>query len=158
MRIHPNPLPALFAGLLLASGCFIEPGEPPGFRYDCSSDDECVEGEKCIASLCQLPCTTATFAEDCPQDGSSLACFNGVCASSCDAEANPDPCPGATSCMAFDLSEFGQDDVAICGQSCADADAPPCPGAEICLEGVCIDPTAGDTTAGGESGGTTGGY
>lgn len=149
-----GPLLALGSGLaLLASAaCFIEPGEPPGFLYECSADDQCAENEQCIASLCQTPCTVNTFAEDCPQDGSAITCFNGVCASSCDAEAN-DPCPGELSCISFDLYDFGEEDLAICGHACDEADAPPCPDAEICLEGVCLpeDPT-------GETGGTTGGY
>ena len=152
MRNPFAPTAPLLVGLLClsANACFIEPGEPPSFRYDCSSDDQCEEGQQCIASLCQIACSTATFADDCPQDGSALLCFNGVCASSCDADASPDPCPGAQSCMDFDLSEFGQENLAICGQSCDTPDAPPCPGAEVCLEGVCLD------LAGGDSGDTTG--
>jgi hypothetical protein len=155
-HLHLSMIALLGAlSLNLGSGCFIEPGEPPAFRADCSSDGECKDGEACIASLCQVPCSTATFEEDCGGDGNYVTCFNGVCASTCDAEAESNPCPGAQECIGFDLSEFGASDIAICGQSCDAAGAPPCPEGETCLEGVCLDLSGGDT---GTDAGTTGGY
>ncbi len=170
-------LSALFG--LFAPACFIEPTAPAAFRADCSAEGDCLDGESCIAGLCQIPCSLSTFATDCPQDGTYFACFNGVCASSCSSDGETDSCPGAQSCIEFDLSGLGGDgdgdseadsgfgasagdpSFSVCGQPCDDPGAPPCPGEEVCLQGFCIDlggDDTGDSGTDGETTESTGGY
>ncbi len=140
------------------AACFIEPDEPPGWRAACAGDAECPgDGESCIDGLCQYPCTTATFADDCPSGGNYTTCFNGVCATMCDPE-NPG-CSEPQSCQTLEIppefAELGVQDFSVCGLLCSDAR--PCPGAEQCFDGVCIDPNGlGGTETGTETGDESG--
>ena len=124
-----------------ALGCYYETTPSPSFRYRCNSTDDCETPETCIDGLCQIPCTQATFDEDCPDDGRFVACFNGVCASTCSRrEAN---CPAPQECIEFGprysglLARLGQSDrngLGLCGNLCDGQ----CNGNEVCGEGFCF--------------------
>lgn len=139
-------------GVGLFTGCYTERLPPPTYRYPCDAADDCPEGEGCIQGLCQIGCTQATFAMDCPQDGSYLACLNGVCASGCDVEN--DPCPGELQCIDLGLEVSGggffggggdSETIGVCGRLCEADDADACPSGEACVQGFCVvtcDPAA----------------
>ncbi|NVB40011.1 hypothetical protein G6O69_19355 [Pseudenhygromyxa sp. WMMC2535] len=120
------------AGLLLGlglsiSGCFLESGGAPAFRYDCSQTSECGDGEVCADGLCQQPCG-GEQDEDCSTD--APVCFNGYCASIC--PIGDDVCSAPQECIAVDEdSESG-----ICGVLCESDES--CAEGETCVSGVCI--------------------
>lgn len=97
-----------------------------------------------------MPCTAATFEDDCPSSGNYTACFNGVCASACNVD--DDACPAPQSCQSIEIppefEEFGIESFAVCGIACSDAR--PCPTGELCIEGACADP-GGFTGSGSDS-------
>lgn len=119
---------------MTGAGCFIEIAEAPGFRYSCSADKDCESAEACIDGLCQVPCTSLTFDEACPEDGSYLMCFNGVCASAC--QVGADACSSPNSCVGLDPS--GESPIGVCGAACDAMDPSTCPMGEICLAGTCF--------------------
>lgn len=161
---------ALFVLLTLSVGaltaCFIEPAQPSVFRYDCAAHDECATGESCLDGLCQRACTLGAEGDgllgDCPDDSGYVACINGSCSHTCEAESAA--CPAPQSCV--DLGAvFGGgaasslDGLGACAVAC-DA-AHPCSGAagypEVCFESVCVaapDPTTTGTAGSTSSGGT----
>ena len=141
---------AVVFGIGLAAGCYSERATPPTYRYPCSSSDQCPEDESCIDGLCQIPCTTATFEDDCPQNGSYLACFNGVCAGGCDVAQTR--CPGDLECIDLGLDVSGggfigggsDATIGVCGRMC-EPGTTSCPDGEVCLQGFCVvtcDPDA----------------
>lgn len=150
---------ALLAGFAGAASCYSDRLPPPTFRYVCDTTADCNEGESCIDGLCQIPCTLATFADDCPPEGSYSLCFNGVCSHVCELAGGL--CAAGQTCIdpGFDLAGLfgdgggggggGSDEeltLGICGETC---DADSCPMGEACLEGFCFatcDP-ANDTCA-----------
>lgn len=167
----------LGAAALCACACFAEPQAPPAFRFACEKAADCAPDQVCEDSLCQTPCTQATFEQDCPSSAEYAACFNGFCAHLCDREA-ADACPTPQACQGFELPDFGSGgdgldfgeipevpglgDLGICGLPCSPER--PCPGPELCVQGACLDPNTPGPDAteddGGnlstESGGSTG--
>lgn len=144
-------LAAVF-GVGFLAGCYSERATPPTYRYPCSSSSECPEDESCVEGLCQIPCTQATFEDDCPQNGSFLACFNGVCAGGC--EVDQDQCPNGTECVDLGLDVSGGGfigggstaTIGVCGRMCETGEAS-CPTGEVCIEGFCVatcDPNVPD--------------
>jgi hypothetical protein len=127
----------------LVVGCYSERATPPTYRYPCSSSEECPQDQSCIDGLCEIPCTTATFEDDCPQNGSFLTCFNGVCASGCDVE--DELCPTGLECVDLGLDVSGggfigggsDATIGVCGRMC-EAGTTSCPDGEICLQGFCV--------------------
>jgi hypothetical protein len=127
--------------------CFSERLAPPTFRYRCTSDMDCNEPEACIRGLCQIPCTQATFREDCPSAGSYAACFNGTCSNLC--TIGEDHCPDPQTCidLPIDTSAAGgggpfggaqpTGPLGICGVECVPGDDV-CPEGEACLQGFCV--------------------
>lgn len=139
------------AGLAAAAatthGCFSERLAPPTFRYACTDDTDCEGRERCIDALCQVPCTQATFMDDCAEGGTFALCLNGVCSSPC--LVDQVECPGAQTCLdlGIDLSDligsggFGrgaspEGPIGVCGVLCEGNDA--CPDGEVCLSGFCV--------------------
>lgn len=155
MRSH-----LLFLGLAFGLGaCFGDTQQPSAYRFDCKSDGDCKDPEQCIEGLCQIPCTFASFEDDCPAEQNFVSCFNGVCSNLCELDDGA-ACPGAQSCVEvpFDPGAvgggFGGVDVSnlgVCGIKCTDGS---CPDGELCLEGICIPLEGGET--GGTGGDTTG--
>ncbi|MCA9587378.1 MAG: hypothetical protein KC657_18755 [Myxococcales bacterium] len=170
---------ALALGFGLIAGCFTSVFTPPTFRYTCETDDDCKATvdedpdaeltQKCIAGLCQYPCTGWILAPvdgECPSD--SFGCFNGACATVCDVETNQ--CSAPQSCLGFGIPDEYAEDFArqlglttdelaakgVCGLACDDPDAPACPGDQLCVEGACIDLSSFSTGTGTTGGSTTG--
>ena len=130
----------LMAGLGLAAGCFIETQPPPTFRFQCANDDECADGEQCRSGLCQVPCTTETFSEDCSIEDGYAACFNGNCTHIC--QLSDDRCSKPHTCLELPVEvvepEPGQppaSDFGFCAESCEQTG---CPDSEVCLSGICF--------------------
>jgi len=155
-------------GTLLIAACYGERLPPPTFRFDCDSAEDCNENEACRDGLCQIPCTTSTFEEDCPSGEGFAMCFNGVCSHLCPIEK--DVCPPPQICLEFSqeaasssggMGGGGGDDMSfgICGVLCENADD--CPAGEICMMGVCLPVDSGGTGDDGSTGtdttGTDGG-
>ena len=126
---------SLLGGGLLAWGCFIEIPPPPASRYLCDTIEDCTEGEVCASGLCQVPCTSATFAIDCDQSEGYAACFNGYCAHLCEVE-NSD-CTNPQECLSLGISLNVEGATSgVCGIVCT-PDA--CPDGETCAPGgVCL--------------------
>lgn len=133
-----------------AAACYSERLPPPTYRYACSADRDCAGAERCIDDLCQVPCTQATFEEDCGDP--FVACIHGVCASTC--TVGEGACPEPQTC--FDLSALGVDPetvadaggggrggfgavpdgaLGVCGTECEEDS---CPEGEICAMGLCV--------------------
>jgi hypothetical protein len=146
-------LVAVLAGFAGAASCYSDRLPPPTFRHVCNGDNDCIEGEQCIDGLCQVPCTQATFSDDCPEGGGYAMCFNGVCSHVCQLPGGP--CAAGQECLdlGFDLAAlgggggglFGGSDsdtpLGVCGRPCEDG----CPTGEVCLQGFCVltcDPAA----------------
>lgn len=165
----PRAALTLLAALVTA-GCYGERLPPPTFRFDCDSDKDCNENESCRDGLCQIPCTSNTFDDDCPSGEGFAMCFNGVCSHLC--PTDKDVCPPPQTCL--ELSEEaasssggmggmgggGEDmNYGICGVLCESVDD--CPETEICMMGACIPVDDGDTGGDGSTGtdttGTDGG-
>jgi hypothetical protein len=138
---------AIACAVTASAGCFSDRLPPPTFRYSCSVDDDCTEPEACIRGLCQIPCTQATFRDDCPSAGSYAACFNGVCSNVCTVGA--DHCTKPQSCIELPLDLNGggggpgggggstADEIGLCGVQCMPGDDV-CPTGEVCLQGFCV--------------------
>lgn len=140
----------ILAGLATAAamteGCFSERLAPPTFRFACGDDRDCEGPEKCIDGLCQVPCSQATFAEDCAEGGTFALCLNGVCSSTC--AIDEVECPGNQTCLdlGVDLGQLaggggfggGSSDarIGVCGTPC-EGDAS-CPSGEVCFTGFCV--------------------
>lgn len=143
---------ALAALAGVAAACFVEVGEPPAVRFACGSAADCLDGEDCIDGLCQTPCTTATFSDDCPSD--AAACINGVCADLCDPTVS-DACTAPHECLSLGGGDggdgFGGQSVGLCGTLCTEGS---CPDGEACFEGYCLttcDPADPDSCGEGET-------
>lgn len=121
----------LVAGLATGSGaCFIESAQPSTFRFDCSSTDECNEGEVCSDGLCQQPCGAG---EEACADGT--ICLNNFCSSIC--PIAQDVCPEPQQCVALSEPEEGEEPGSgICTIPCDDTDHP-CADGQLCLAGFC---------------------
>lgn len=134
-------LAAVLGGAVVGGACYSQSPAPPAFRNKCADDSECLEGESCVDSLCEVLCTQATFDEDC-RGGNHVACFNGVCATGCPLN-RPEVCPPAKECIDLGLSAGGggffgsATAIGLCGTPCDDADHP-CPSGEVCFEGACV--------------------
>jgi hypothetical protein len=140
-----RPLPvllAVLAGFAVASACYSERQPPPTFRYACNSDADCDNSERCMNSLCQVPCSQATAEDVCTSDN-HLLCFNGACATGCDPE-DADACPTAQQCvnLGIEVSQSGfggggtTQFLGVCGIACTETS---CPTGEACLEGFCLE-------------------
>lgn len=143
----------LGGGFGVSSGCYSERAPPSTFRYVCTADADCEEGEACREGICERTCSALTAKGDCGAD--FALCFNGACASTCEVEA--DACPSVHECI--DLSALGVDvegdgspfggpsaALGICGRMCEPGDGL-CPDTETCLGGFCVslcDPAADD--------------
>jgi hypothetical protein len=114
-------------GLGAALGaCFIESAQPSTFRYECSSDADCVGLEVCADGLCQQPCGASM--EACPD---TAPCINGFCSSLC--SADNDACPDPLACTPLYESEDPEEEIpGICTSVCDDADNP-CAEGQLCL-------------------------
>lgn len=134
-RATRNRLLVAGLGVSLAAGaCFIEPAAPSTFRFECSSDSECAEGERCASGLCQQPCGGD---EDDPCGQSNPICLNGYCSAIC--PLADDPCTSPQVCTS--LAAPGEDpgESGVCLVPCSDAQ--PCPDEQICFEdfgGICV--------------------
>ena len=136
----------LVAALVFAGGCFSERLAPPTFRHTCANEDECADGEACMSGLCQVPCTVASAAMDCPsQPQGYVGCINGACANACEFGSS---CPGEQSCNELpgltELLEAG-----VCAELCEPGD---CADEEVCVAGFCVgrcDPTDPTSCAAG---------
>jgi len=130
----------LGASLAAVGGCFIEPAPPTNFRHDCDADAECIADEdRCIAGLCQRPCTAATSKVDCPSEDGYALCLNGTCASVC--STDKDSCPDPQQCLPppEGLGATGQNpSVGFCGQACDAEMQTGCPEREFCIDGYCL--------------------
>lgn len=129
-------LPRLATLLLLgcstaAASCFIESPPPPASRYTCDTDADCEGGEVCASGLCQVPCTLATFAQDCDASVGYIACYNGFCAHLC--EPSNSNCTPPQTCIS--IGEIEGMSAGICGEDCSVSG---CPTGETCLSGVCL--------------------
>ena len=138
----------VLAGLTGLTGCFGDTQQPATFRFECKSDGDCTDPEQCIDSLCQVPCTYASFEDDCP--GDTVTCFNGLCSNLCELDGRG--CPGTQDCLEVPIDPgaggFGGVDTSnlgICGSKCS---ADSCPDGELCLEGICVPLAGGETTGG----------
>lgn len=143
---HMNLPRSLVATLALGSGlwlgCYSERLASSTYRYPCDSEADCHSNEICRRGLCERPCTQATAAEDCLSEDGYAACFNGVCANTC--EVGSGNCAKGQTCfdLGLDLgggggSPFGGGSSAalgICGIECDAGDnADICPEGEICI-------------------------
>lgn len=145
MRSVLSLLLALAAGAVSTSACYADRQPPPSFRYTCESDADCHSNQKCLAGLCEVPCTLETFSDVCTDD-SHLFCFNGVCSSGC--EVGKDTCPAVQECIELPIDlgsggggflSSGSSDVmlGVCGRLCDASN--PCGADQLCLEGFCLD-------------------
>jgi hypothetical protein len=138
---------ALAFAVMASIGCYAERLAPPAFRFSCDRDADCREPEACIQGLCQIPCTQATFREDCPSVGSYALCFNGVCSNVCTVGAGHCPEPQECTTFPFDPPSGNggpggaapppEDPIGICGVACSPGDGT-CPEGEQCLQGFCV--------------------
>lgn len=135
---------ALACGVGVSIGCYSERLPPPTYRYACDADEDCDPGEVCLDGLCQIPCTQATFDEDCPSEDFYIACFNGVCSDAC--TVGKAQCPAPQSCISLGLDVSGgdggftagapvDDPIGVCGVECEPGS---CPEGEQCLQGFCV--------------------
>jgi hypothetical protein len=108
--------------------CFIESAQPTTFRFECSTTDDCSEGQVCDSGLCQQPCGAGLEACD-----SGSFCVNGFCSSIC--PVDDDVCPSPQECvpLSADEEEGGS---GVCTILCDDTDHP-CPDGQACLAGFC---------------------
>jgi hypothetical protein len=132
LRLIVGLATSLSIGLVV--GCFREATPAPGFRYQCTSDDDCITpvdengdplvdengdpyAEECIAGLCQHACAGSILdilsqsgSTDCPSDREGYTCFNGTCNHLCDAADELPPCSAPQTCIEFTtlFSAFGQ--------------------------------------------------
>jgi hypothetical protein len=142
MPSNPPPvavaLALAVASSIAGASCFSEQPPPSTFRFKCATDGDCQAGERCIDQLCQIPCTLASFEEDCPSAGGYGACVNGVCSSLC--TVGSDQCPQPQMCLDLGValnpgggfggaSESGS--FGVCANPCSSATG--CPTGEICL-------------------------
>jgi hypothetical protein len=133
---------------LLGAGCYAERLPPPAYRYACDADNDCSDPERCIDSLCQIPCTYETFADDCPEAGGYLFCVNGTCSTGC--ELGSDECPNSQQCLDIGIPEdqggggfFGGSTgpLGVCTVPCGETT---CPSGQICVAGACAFPCVND--------------
>ncbi len=153
MDVPRSLVVALGLGAALVTGCYSEQLPPSTYRYACEGDGDCNRDEICRRGVCERPCTQLTAADDCPFEDGYAACFNGVCASTCELER--DYCPASQECLDLGIeggggNPFGGSSAAvgICGIQCdADDNADLCPEGETCIPdfGTCAvvcDPAA----------------
>lgn len=110
--------------------CFIESAQPSTFRFQCSTSDECNEGEVCSSGLCQLPCGPGEAACE-----NGTVCINGFCSNLC--PVGQAVCPAPQECVPVAEPDDDREvQPGICTILCDDADHP-CPDGQLCLAGFC---------------------
>jgi hypothetical protein len=119
--------------------CYTEGLPPPGFRYACSDDSDCLGQERCEQGRCLVGCTLATAADDCSLDVDYAACFNGFCTTVC--TVGEEHCTSPETCISGD-DEDGA--LGVCGRLCSTLED--CPAGEECLAGICGPPCDPDAT------------
>ncbi len=131
----------LLLSLAGVASCFVESAQPTTFRFQCSSTDECNDGEVCSDGLCQQPCGAGQ--EAC---SGTTVCLNGFCSSLC--PINEDVCPAPQECVSLSASE-GASGSGVCTISCDDTDHP-CGEGQLCVVGFCVSQcmTADDCASG----------